>query len=352
MSLLEDTLVAIRGADAAARDAAARRQARLTKPPGSLGALERLAVQLAGITGLERPRFQRRVVVVAAASHGVAREESVSAYPASVTAQMVANFAAGGAALNVLADAAGAELVLVDAGVEPEPPPHPRLRRCRLAPGSRNLRRERALPAGHGRRIVEAGIALVDELDTDRPWLLALGEMGIGNTTPSAAIVAAACGAEVEAVVGRGTLVDDAGLAAKRAVVREALDRHRPDPGDGLDLLESVGGYEIGFLAGCCLAGAARRVPVVLDGLITAAAALVATALAPACRDALVAGHRSVEPGHRVALEALRLEPLLDLELRLGEGSGAALALPLVAAAARTLDEMATFDEAGVDDRE
>lgn len=351
MSRLEETLAAIRGLDAGALRAAERRQARLTKPPGSLGALERIAVRLAGITGRERPRFERRVVVVAAASHGVAAEEPVSAYPASVTAQMVANFAAGGAAINVLADAAGAELVVVDAGVEPEPAPHPRLRRCRLGPGSRNLRRERALPQGHGRRILEEGIALVDELDAGGPWLLATGEMGIGNTTASAAIIAAACGADVDQVTGRGTLIGDDRLARKRDVVREALALHRPDPRDGLELLETVGGYEIGFLAGCCLGAAARRVPVVLDGLITAAAALVAAALAPACRDALIAGHRSVEPGHRVALDALGLEPLLDLDLRLGEGSGAALALPLVAAAARVLDEMATFDEAGVDDR-
>jgi nicotinate-nucleotide--dimethylbenzimidazole phosphoribosyltransferase len=349
---LEETLAAIHGLDAPALRAAERRQARLTKPRGSLGALERVAVRLAGITGLERPRFARRVIVVAAASHGVAAEEEVSAYPASVTAQMVANFVAGGAAINVLADAAGAELVVVDAGVEPEPASHPRLRRCRLGPGSRNLRRERALPPGHGRRIVEAGVALVAELDTGgAPWLLALGEMGIGNTTASAAIVAAACAADVAQVTGRGTLVDDARLARKREVVREALALHQPDPRDGFDLLESVGGYEIGFLAGCCLGAAARRVPVVLDGLITGAAALVAAAIAPACRDALIAGHRSVEPGHRVALDALGLEPLLDLDLRLGEGSGAALALPLVAAAARTLDEMATFEEAGVDER-
>jgi len=348
---LAETLARIAPADPGAGQAARERHARLTKPPGSLGRIEALGVQLASIRGTPRPRFVRRHIVVAAASHGVAREEAVSAYPTSVTAQMVANFLGGGAAINALASEAGAELCLVDAGVDPQPPDHPRLHRARLRKGSRNLRREPALPDGHEVRILEAGAALVERLDPGAPWLLGLGEMGIGNTTSSAAIVAAATGEEARRVTGRGTWIDDDRWRRKCAVVAEAVRRWSPGRDDGLALLRTLGGYEIGFLAGCCLEAAARRVPIVLDGYVTAAAAVIACALAPATRGYLIASHRSQEPGHDVALRHLGLEPLLDLELRLGEGSGAALALPIVVAAARTLDEMATFAEAGVADR-
>lgn len=349
--ILPETLARIRPLDERAMAAAAERQARLTKPLGALGVLEGLSVRLAGITAEPRPRFERSVVVVAAASHGVAAAEPVSAYPASVTAQMVANFVAGGAAINVLARLTGAELVLVDAGVAPDPGPHPKIRRVRLAPGTRNFLREHAMPRQHATRIVEAGAALVEELAGSATLLLALGDMGIGNTTAAAAVAAAMTGASAEEATGRGTLVDDARLARKQAVVAEALHRHRPDPADPIGVLAEVGGYEIGFLAGCCLGAAALRVPIVLDGFITGAAALIAVGLAPMAREYLIASHRSAEQGHGLVLRHLRLEPLFDLGLRLGEGSGAALALPLVAAAARTLDEMATFGEAGVDGR-
>lgn len=347
---LRDAVQRITLPDAAVRDAARERQARLTKPPGSLGRLEELGVQLAAITGQVRPRFAQRTIVIAAASHGIARDEQVSAYPASVTAQMVENFARGGAAINALAREARAELVVVDAGVDPEPASHPALRRRRLAAGSRNFLEQRALPDGHAALILDAGIALIDEIDPNETWLLALGEMGIGNTTSSAAIVAAITGADAAAVTGRGTQIDDDRFARKREIVATALACHAPDPSDGLAVLETVGGYEIGFLAGCCLGAAVRRVPVILDGFITAAAAMIAVALAPACQEYLIASHVSAEPGHAIALRQLHLTPLLDLGLRLGEGSGAALAIPIVAAAARAQDEMATFEEAGVDD--
>jgi nicotinate-nucleotide--dimethylbenzimidazole phosphoribosyltransferase len=349
---LAEALARIGPLDEEAMARAVERQARLTKPPGALGALEGMSVRLAGIAAEHRPRFPRSVVVVAAASHGIADAEPVSAYPSSVTAQMVANFVAGGAAINVLARAAGAELILVDAGVAPDPGPHAKVRRARLASGTRSFLREPAMPREHATRIVEAGIALVDELaGSGSPLLLALGEMGIGNTTSAAAVVVAMTGAGVDEATGRGTLVDDARLARKRAVVQEGLAHHRPDPADPIGVLSAVGGYEIGFLAGCCLGAAARRVPVVLDGFITGAAALLAVGLAPRACDYLIAGHRSAEQGHGLVLRHLRLEPLLDLGLRLGEGSGAALAMPLVAAAAQTLDEMATFGDAGVDGR-
>lgn len=348
---LDTTIAQIKPLDSAAMHAAAARQARLTKPAGALGRLEALSIQLAGICGHVRPQLERRTIVVAAASHGVA-EEGVSAYPPAVTAQMVLNFLGGGAAINVLADQAGAQLVVVDAGVADELPAHPQLRSCKFAPGTRNLLHEPAMTAGQAQQIVVAGIALAHELADGGVQLIGLGEMGIGNTTAAAAIVAAITGAPVAQVTGRGTLIDDARLAHKILVIEQALARQPLHPDQPLTVLSSVGGYEIGLLAGVCLGAAARRLPVVLDGYITAAAALIAVQLCPSLRDYLIAGHRSVEPGHTVVLETLGLEPLLDLQMRLGEGSGAALTLPIIVSAARLLDEMATFDQAGVDEKE
>jgi nicotinate-nucleotide--dimethylbenzimidazole phosphoribosyltransferase len=350
MSIFTETVAAIRPLDADAMQHASERQHRLTKPQGALGRLETLSIQLAGITGTPRPRIAAPTIVVAAGSHGVAAE-GVSAYPATVTAQMVQNFLAGGAAINVLADQAQARLLVVDAGVDAELPQHPRLRRVKVAAGTRNLLREAAMPLEHAQQIVTAGIELAWELSGSGVDLLGLGEMGIGNTTAAAAIVAAALQADVVAVTGRGTAIDDRQLVHKREVIAQAIERHRPDPLDGWALLHTLGGYEIALLAGCCLGAAARRVPIVMDGYITTAAALIAVRLCPDVRDYLIASHRSVEPGHKLALEHLGLEPLLDLHLRLGEGSGAALAIPIVVAAARILDEMATFEQAGVDEQ-
>lgn len=346
---LEEKVSRIPDLDRQAMEAAEMRQSHLTKPAGALGRLEELSVRLSGITGEARPRLQNRAFVVAAASHGVT-EEGVSAYPASVTAQMVKNILGGGAAINVLADAAGARLTVVDAGVNPEPESHSELRSVRLAPGTRNMLHEPAMMHEDASSIVEAGVALVEELADDGTNLLGLGDMGIGNTTSAAVVVAAITGAPVEEVTGRGTMIGDEVLERKRAVIFEALELHRSDPEDALDVLSAVGGYEIGFLAGCCLGAAARRIPVVLDGLPVVSAALLADKFAPTLRNFMVAGHRSVEPGQEVALHHLGLEPVLDLGMRLGEGSGAALAMPVVVAAARTLDEMATFGEAGVDE--
>jgi len=246
---LSATIAGIAPLDEHAQRTAAERQAQLTKPRGALGRLETLSVQLAGITACVRPRFDRRAIVIAAASHGVATE-GVSAYPASVTAQMVLNFLRGGAAINPLADNAGADLVLVDAGVEPALPTHPHLRSAKIVAGTRNFCHERAMSHEHAEQIIGAGIALAHELADRGVQLLGVGEMGIGNTTAAAAIVAAATGAAVEKVTGRGTLIDDEQLRHKQNVIREALARHRPDPNDGLNLLSTLGGYEIGFLAG------------------------------------------------------------------------------------------------------
>jgi nicotinate-nucleotide--dimethylbenzimidazole phosphoribosyltransferase len=311
-----------------------------TKPRGSLGRLEELGCRLAGIRGFV-PRTLDAVIVVAAADHGVARE-GVSAYPQEVTAQMVANFAAGGAAVNVLARQAGARLVVVDAGIA-VPFEHESVRSVRLGAGTANLAEGPAMTAEQVRRGLEAAAALADELrDVD---VVALGDMGIGNTTSASALTAALLGVVASLVCGRGTGLDDAGVARKVETVRRALDVNRAN-----DPLTALGGFEIVFLAGLALGCAANGTAVLLDGFITTAAALAATRIDPAVCDVLIASHRSPEPGHALVLDALGLEPLLDLELRLGEGSGAALALPLLRASVAILEEMATFDDAGVTD--
>jgi nicotinate-nucleotide--dimethylbenzimidazole phosphoribosyltransferase len=311
-----------------------------TKPRGSLGRLEELGCRLAAIRGFV-PRSLEAAIVVVAADHGVARE-GVSAYPPEVTAQMVANFAAGGAAVNVLARQAGARLILVDAGVA-VPFEHAAVRSVRLGAGTANLAEGPAMTAEQARRGLEAGRELADELrDVD---VVALGDMGIGNTTSASALTAALLGVDPALVCGRGTGLDDAGVARKVETVRRGLEANR-----GADPLAALGGFELVFLAGLALGCAANRTAVLLDGFITSAAALAATRLDAAVLDVLIAAHRSPEPGHALVLEALGLEPLLDLELRLGEGSGAALALPLLRAAVAILEEMATFDDAGVTD--
>lgn len=342
------------GAAAAAR----ARLDRLTKPQGSLGRLEDLLVRLAGATGQVCPPLERPAILLAAADHGVAAE-GVSAYPQAVTAQMVQNYLAGGAAINALAAAAGARLLVVDAGVAGGLPAELPMRRLGIRAGSGNIAREPAMSQAEAAAALLAGAALADELIEAGADLIALGEMGIANTTPAAALTSAFTGAPPARTVGRGTGVDDATLAHKISVVERSLARARAAGAAGaLATLAELGGLEIAALAGATLGAAARRVPVLLDGYITTAAALAAAALAPAVRDHLLAGHCSAEPGHALALEHLGLSeaagagPLLRLDLRLGEGSGAALALPLVTAAARLMREMATFEQAGVSERE
>ncbi len=349
-AFLTATVTAIRPAD---REAAARadaRQDRLTKPPGALGRLEGLATRIAGITGNERPRLDRRLVIVAAGDHGVTAQ-GVSAYPTEVTAQMVANFLAGGAAINVLAHHVGARVRVVDAGVRGETPEHPDLLRLRLGPGTDDISEGPAMSRAVAERAIAEGIALFErERAGEGVDIVALGEMGIGNSTSAAAIIAAVTGRPPRAVTGRGTGVDDAHYELKVRAIERALSANRTDPTDGVGLLAALGGFEVGVLAGAYLAAAAARVPAVIDGVISGAAALVAAAIAPEAIESFVASHLSVEPGHLATLEHLRLEPVLDLDMRLGEGSGAALAISLCVAACRLLDEMATFDEAGVSD--
>jgi nicotinate-nucleotide--dimethylbenzimidazole phosphoribosyltransferase len=344
---LEACSQAIVPLDASAMAAAAQRWDNLTKPRGSLGRLETLACQVAGITGLARPRLTERLVCVMAGDHGVT-VEGVSAYPSAVTAQMVYNFVRGGAAINVLARQAGARVIVVDMGVDAEFPPLPGLLSQKIRRGTANFLRQPAMTRAEALASVERGLALAEAEVKERATWVVTGDMGIGNTTASSAIVAAMTGAAVEAVTGRGTGVTDPALAHKAAVIRQALERHRPDAHDALDVLAKVGGFEIGGLVGVILGAAAHRCPVLLDGLIATAAALLAVRLVPAVRDYLIAGHRSVEPGHTVALRALDLAPVLELDMRLGEGTGGVLALTIVEAACRLLDEMATFAEAGV----
>ena len=350
MTALAATLARIRPPD---RDVAAAVQHLLdakTKPTGSLGRLERLACQIAAIRGTPLPPPPRSAIVVMAGDHGVAAE-GVSAYPQEVTRQMVQNFARGGAAINVLARQAGARLVVVDLGVAGEPLDAPGVRACRIAAGTRNFAHGPAMTPDQAIAALEAGIAIAGELAGDGIDLIGTGEMGIANTTSASALAAVLTGAPIDEVTGRGTGIGDAAIAHKRDVIRRAIERHRPElgaPADPLDVLARLGGFEIAGLAGVALGAAAAGVPVVVDGFIASVAALVAVRLAPAAAGSLVCAHRSAEPGHRRVLAALDREPLLDLDLRLGEGTGAALAIGIIDAAARLLDEMATFESAGV----
>jgi nicotinate-nucleotide--dimethylbenzimidazole phosphoribosyltransferase len=349
---LEDAVgrlcAAVEPGEARAAAAAAARHDRLVKPPGSLGALESLGARLAGMAGACPPPVpERPAAVVAAGDHGVLAR-GVSRWPAEVTALMVGQFCAGRAAVNALAATVGAQVAVLDVGVAADLPRHPRLRAARVRPGTRDMSREPAMEREEAARAVIAGAGIAEELVGAGVDLLVTGDMGVGNTTAAAALVAALTGAHPESVTGPGAGGDAADVARKVGVVERALALHRPVPGDPLGSLAAVGGLEHAAIAGLVLGGAAARVPVVLDGVSTVAAALVARALAPAAADYLVAGHRSPEPGASVALAALGLEPLIDLGMRLGEGTGGLLAVPLVRGAAATLSGMATFEEAGI----
>lgn len=333
--------------DEAAANAARSRQDRLTKPPGSLGRLEELAVRVAAIQGTSRPEVADKAVFVLAADHGVARE-GVSAYPQAVTAQMVYNFVRGGAAINVLARHIGTRVIVADLGVACDLEPHPQIVVKKIGYGTRSLACGPAMRREEARRSIEAGIEIFEAELKQGLQLVGTGDMGIGNTTAATAIAAACCGLPVEQVVGRGTGIDDARFTAKIAVITRSLEMNRPEASDPIDVLAKVGGYEIGGLAGVILAAAAHRVPVVIDGFISGAAALIAVGLEPKVKEFIIAGHVSKEPGHRRILERMGLQPLLDLEMRLGEGTGAVLAMGIVEAAVKLLNEMATFDEAGV----
>ena len=347
MSLLERTIQSIQPLDAIAMDAARARQNRLTKPPGSLGRLEEISIQVAGITGQERPVIGDKVVITCAGDHGVVAQ-GVSAYPQEVTPQMVDNFLAGGAAINVLARHVGARVVVVDVGVAADFETQPGLVVKKVAHGTADMTQGPAMSREQAVQAVEAGIEVMENEIAQGASLIATGDMGIGNTTPSSAIVAAITGLPVARVTGHGTGIDDIRLVHKVVVIEQALAVNRPNPDDALDVLSKVGGFEIGAIAGVILGAAAQRVPVVIDGFISTAGALIADGLAPLARDTMIAAHDSVEIGHKAMLDHLGLVPCLDFDLRLGEGTGAALVLSVVEAACKILDEMATFESAGV----
>ena len=345
--LIDQTVAAVRPLDAAAMDAARARQASLTKPPGSLGVLEEVSVRLAGIAGACPPPYpQRAAVAVFAADHGVVAS-GVTPWPQEVTTAMVENFRAGGAAVNVLAREAAADVVVVDIGVATDVKEDRVVWARKVRPGTADLSTGPAMTRAEAAAAVGTGIRVAEDLARAGYDVIATGDMGIGNTTASACLIAHLTGRPAGAITGRGTGIDDEMLARKTTIVADAVAR-LPEDADALDVLAEVGGLEHAGLAGLVVGAAAHGVPVVLDGVIAGAAALVAQRLSPAAVDHCFAGHRSVEPGHVAALATLGLRPLVDLDLRLGEGSGAVLALPLVRSAAAVLRDMATFDSAGI----
>ena len=344
---LDELISRIGSLDEAAMRAARARQQSLTKPRGSLGRLEDLSIQIAGITGQALPALDRKVVITMAGDHGVVAE-SVSAYPQAVTAQMVENFRVGGAAINVLARVVGARLSVVDVGVAAEVQPGGGVFSDKVAAGTANMTRGPAMTRGQALQAMKAGAGAVEAELARGLDVLAVGEMGIGNTASAAAVAAVLIGRSPKELIGRGTGVDDSGLLRKVEAVTRAIEVNQPAVDDPLDVLAKVGGFELAGIAGATLAAAAHRRPVVVDGYPATAGVMAAAAMAPAVRPFLIAAHRSQEKGHQIMLDWLGLRPLLDLGMRLGEGTGAVLGMFLAEAACRTLCEMATFDEAGV----
>lgn len=348
MTALDQLLASIGAVDAEAAQKARRRQEQLTKPPSSLGRLEDISIQLAAIRGGINVALARRAVLVFAADHGVVAE-GVSAYPPEVTAQMVLNFLAGGAAVNAIAQSVGARVVVTDAGIASDLLPHDRrLRRLGVRAGTGNMVREPAMTLTQARAALEGGARVLEEVAAEGLDMVAVGDMGIGNTTAATALVSVFCGVDPRPLVGRGTGIDNDGVQRKATAIETALRKHQPRAADPVGTLAAVGGLEIAAIAGAILASASARIPVVVDGHIATAGALVAAALAPASTGYMFAGHRSQEPAHAVAMARLGLRPILDLEMRLGEGTGALLAMPILAAAAAVLTHMATFEEAAV----
>lgn len=332
------------------RAAARTRQNQLTKPLGSLGFLENISVDIAGMTEKIAPELTRKSVILMAADHGVARE-GVSPYPQEVTPQMVMNFLNKGAAINVLTRQAKSDVLIVDIGVNYDFKNTPGILHRKVAWGTENMLNGPAMTLQQAESAIQVGMDVTDEAIDRGMQLTATGEMGIGNTTPSAAITAVLCGRSAAEVTGRGTGLDDAGLVRKVRIIEHSIEVNRPDPNDPLDILCKLGGLEIAGMAGVVIAAAARRVPIVLDGLISTVSAAIAVELVPQTRDYLIAGHQSEEIGHRILLEKLGLRPLIQLNMRVGEGTGAALAFHLIDASLNLLRDMATYDQAGVSNK-
>ncbi len=329
---------------------ARNRQNQLTKPTGSLGRLEDLSIQIASIQGTIKPNVSRKAVIVMAGDHGVTRE-GVSAYPADVTPQMVHNFLQGGAAINVLARQAGARVYVVDMGVAVDFPVDSGVIDAKIDYGTQNMAAGPAMTRQQAEQTLNRGMEIACQQIDRGLDIIATGDMGIGNSTPSSAMAAVFTGETIARVTGRGTGIDDRGLENKIAIIEKALRVNNPNKNDPVDVLAKIGGFEIGGLAGLIIGAASRGIPVVVDGFISTAAALLAFELAPEIRPYLIAAHRSVEIGQRVMLEKIGIEPLMDFNMRLGEGTGAALAFHIIEASVRILNEMATFDDAGVTDK-
>jgi len=344
---MSNTIESIKPLDKEAMAKAQARQDTLTKPPGSLGRLEELSVQLAGIQGKTMPQIKHKAIMVMAGDHGVVMEK-IGNWPQEVTAQMVRNFLRGGAGINVIARQVGVRVIVVDMGVATDLEPDPDLLSKKISYGTQNMTLGPAMTVEQAVKAIEAGIEIATDETAKGLDIIGTGDMGIGNTTASSAICAVVTGKSVAEVTGRGTGLTDEQLTHKLTVIERALRVNHPEQTQPLDILAKVGGFEIGGLVGVMLGAAAKRVPVVIDGFISGAAALIATALSPGLKDYLIAAHLSAEPGHRILLEHLGLKPLLNLNMRLGEGTGAALGIFLAETATRILTEMATFAEAGV----
>lgn len=347
MERIKKVVEKIRPIDHALLEKAQRRLDNLTKPQGSLGRLEELAKIVVAIKGQETPLLEHKVIFTMAGDHGVV-EEGVSAYPQEVTPQMVYNFVRGGAGINVLARHIGARVVVVDMGVAADLEPKEGFVDKKVNKGTRNMAKGPAMEPDEAIKSIVAGIEVFEEALIEGVDILGIGDMGIGNTTPSSAIVAAITGEEVKNVTGRGTGIDDNTFERKVRAIERALELNKPNPEDPIDVLAKVGGFEIGGLCGATLAAASHRIPVIVDGLIATAGALLAHEICPTVSEYLIASHNSVERGHMVMLKRMGLKPLLDLGLRLGEGTGAALGIGMVEAAVKIMTQMATFSDAGV----
>lgn len=347
MNKIKETVKNITGIDYRLMDSAQARLDSLTKPLGSLGRLEELAKLIVGITGNDSPELSNKVIFTLAADHGVT-QEGVSAYPKEVTAQMVYNFLKGGAGINVLARHSGARVVVADLGIASELQPHPSLINKKINYGTANMAKGPAMKRAEAIRSIEAGIEILETEFKNGIDICGTGEMGIGNTTASSAIAAVCTGKSVEDVTGTGAGIGMNGLGNKISIIKKSIALNNPDARDPIDLLTKIGGFEIGGLAGIILASAARKIPVVIDGFISGAAALIAYGIEPKTKEYMIASHSSVEKGHKIILQHMGLKPLFDLGLRLGEGTGSALGITIIEAAVKILTQMATFKSAGV----
>jgi len=347
MERIKEVVRNIRSIDEKFTRLAQERLDNLTKPLGSLGRLEELAKQIVGISTKESPELKNKVIFTLASDHGVT-DEGVSAYPKEVTAQMVYNFLRGGAGINVLAKHAGVRVVVVDIGVAEDLKSSPELVIRKIAYGTKNMSKGPAMTKDEAIKSIETGIAVFEEEFKKGIDIIGTGEMGIGNTTCASALAAVFTGRPVKELTGRGTGIDELGLKNKIEIIKKSIEVNQPNPTDPIDVLSNVGGFEIGGLAGIILASASKKVPVVIDGFISGAAALVAYKLEPKVKDYMIASHCSVEIGHKIILDYIGLKPIFDLNLRLGEGTGAALGISLADSAIKILTGMATFKSANV----